>query len=295
VALPAGGVARRSRELAGQMRAIPISKERHQMLAQAQIEEFHRNCFLTVPGLFSAQEVATLRADLDTDMQETGPFVIREGKSDIVRAVYAPHQRRRSYADLVTDARLLGAVQQMQAGGLYLYQLKVNTKLPFIGEDWAWHYDYAVWGAVDGLARPDLISVAVFLDDVTEFNGPMVFVPGSHRIYQDRPLSGVGGHKAHVEPDDFAPTTAEMQAMVNDSGLVAPKGKAGSVLFFNASVVHGSATNISPFSRRLAIVTYNAVDNLPAPGRQRADYIVCPPTAALTVRQPAPRQPEAVA
>lgn len=46
-------------------------------------------------------------------------------------------------------------------------------------------------------------------------------------------------------------------------GIAAPKGPAGSILFFDGNVVHGSAPNLSPFNRMLALVTYNAVSNTP--------------------------------
>lgn len=34
-------------------------------------------------------------------------------------------------------------------------------------------------------------------------------------------------------------------------------------MLFDANICHGSAPNMSPFDRAVAIVTYNSVDNLP--------------------------------
>jgi ectoine hydroxylase len=51
-------------------------------------------------------------------------------------------------------------------------------------------------------------------------------------------------------------------------GIVAPKGPAGSVLFFHGNIVHGSAANMSPFARNLVLVTFNHIDNIPVPMRQ---------------------------
>jgi ectoine hydroxylase len=57
--------------------------------------------------------------------------------------------------------------------------------------------------------------------------------------------------------------------------MVSPKGPAGSVVLFHPEIVHGSATNISPFPRDLLIVTYNSVGNQPRHrGEPRAEFLV---------------------
>jgi ectoine hydroxylase len=45
------------------------------------------------------------------------------------------------------------------------------VKHAFGGESWAWHQDYVVWKAADNLPQPRVVNVAVFLDEVNEFNG----------------------------------------------------------------------------------------------------------------------------
>jgi ectoine hydroxylase len=43
--------------------------------------------------------------------------------------------------------------------------------------------------------------------------------------------------------------------------LVAPKGPAGSVVFFHATTVHGSVPSMSPSRRDLALIAFNSVEN----------------------------------
>lgn len=45
-----------------------------------------------------------------------------------------------------------------------------------------WHQDFIFWLKEDKILHPDLTTVALFLDDVTEANGPIGFLPGSHQI-----------------------------------------------------------------------------------------------------------------
>lgn len=47
------------------------------------------------------------------------------------------------------------------------------------------------------------------------------------------------------------------------------------MLFFHPNCVHGSANNISPFSRKIAIITYNSIDNIPiAVENPHPDFLV---------------------
>jgi ectoine hydroxylase len=51
--------------------------------------------------------------------------------------------------------------------------------------------------------------------------------------------------------------------LVEEHGIVAPKGPRGSVLFFHGNLVHGSAPNMSPVRRAIVLITYNRLCNIP--------------------------------
>jgi hypothetical protein len=46
---------------------------------------------------------------------------------------------------------------------------------------WQWHQDYGTWKNDDLMPTERAMNVAIFLDDVNEFNGPLMFIPGSHK------------------------------------------------------------------------------------------------------------------
>lgn len=251
-------------------------------LTQSQIAQFHKDGFLVVPGVFSSYEVAALRRACERDLQNDGPFVVREQHEQAIRAIYACHTRQDEFARLIREERTLGSAKQLIDCDLYLYQFKIHMKPALSGEAWSWHRDYAVWGYVDKLSAPSLVSVAIFLDEINEFNGPVVFIPGSHhcQLKARRPATREAGH---AETTAYSPSSDDLARMVNDLGMVAAKGPAGTALFISPMVVHGSSTNIAPFPRKLAISTYNDVRNAPASAGKRADYVVCPPTPPLQV------------
>ncbi len=243
-------------------------------LSDQQVTEFRDRGFLLLPSVFSDGEVEDMRRGFDADRETPGEHRVLEDDGTTVRAVYASHVRQPALDSMVRSGRVLEPVHQLLDDQVYVYQFKINAKTPFAGAGWAWHQDFAAWRAADGLRRPDLLNVAVFLDDITEFNGPVIFLPGSHR----RGLVGPRDHDAtggHLDPDDIAITPAIMRDMVAEHGMESVKGPAGSVAIFGPEIVHGSAPNVSPSPRALAIVTYNDVTNVPPPSEHpRPEYLV---------------------
>lgn len=250
-------------------------------LSEYQIDLYRTSGFIVLESLFSAEEMAVLADAYVQDCAITGPHQVMEEGGRQIRAVYASHARTPEFADLVRSTRLLGAVQQLLSEKVYVYQFKINAKPPFISDGWAWHQDYAAWKAADQLPSQQLVNAALFLDDVTEFNGPLIFVPGSHRsglVREGRSASARS--EQHLDPDDIALRPEQVEALVRQSGMVSPKGPAGSVVFFHPELVHGSAPNMSPFQRKLLLVTYNDVSNVPL-GAPRPEYIVGRDTTPL--------------
>ncbi len=92
------------------------------------------------------------------------------------------HLRDPLFARLVRDPRLVTPARQiLDDDDLYIQQVKVNAKEAFTGEQWQWHYDFATHHREDGVPEPLALNLHIFLDEVTEFNGPLIFIPGSHR------------------------------------------------------------------------------------------------------------------
>jgi ectoine hydroxylase len=183
--------------------------------------------------------------------------------------VHGSHKTNPVFANLVRSPRILTPATQLLDDDVYVHQFKVNAKAAFAGDIWAWHQDYIFWQKEDGMPTPRTINAAVFLDEVTEFNGPLVIIPTTHQIgMYDEDAKDTGLDEE--DPDWKSHLTVALKyelkqetlaEYVNKFGMVAPKGAAGSVLFFAPSVFHGSAPNISPFDRALALVSYNSVEN----------------------------------
>ncbi|MET9960461.1 phytanoyl-CoA dioxygenase family protein [Streptomyces sp. NPDC006326] len=253
-------------------------------LSHEQIRTYRSQGFLILDRLFGEEEVDALRAAFVRDSAVPGDQRVVERDSAEVRAVYASHLRQPEFAGLVRSPRILGPVRQLLDSEAYIYQFKINAKAPFSGSGWSWHQDFAAWQMADNLAEPRLVNVGVFFDDIDEFNGPVIFCPGSHRdgLVKKGRTEGDAASEQHVDPEDIALTPGEMTGLVDRHGLFSAKGAAGTVVLFDPEIVHGSAPNMAPFPRRLLIVTYNDVANVPRPvGEPRPEYVVGRDTAPL--------------
>lgn len=131
---------------------------------------------------------------------------------------------------------------------------------------WQWHQDYSVWHTKDGMPEPRAVNVALFLDDATEHNGPLLVVPGSHRNDAMTPWRPEPQGPSRWEADlsaklEFALDAEQMARATAESEIRSVVGRAGSLLFFHPCIAHGSGANMSPADRTMAFVSYNSVDN----------------------------------
>ena len=228
-------------------------------LCGEQLGRFAEDGFLILPELFTAGEVAVLRDQLDTIFAERRPENFREKVSDKVRTAMGLHLRNEIYARLVRHPRLIGPALQILGEPVYIQQVKVNAKEAFTGEVWQWHYDFATHHGEDGVPAPLALNLHVFLDEVSEFNGPLVFIRGSHR-------NGPVPASLDTETTSYPLWCVDNETvtrLVSEGGLVAATGKPGTALIFGDCLVHGSPSNMSPWPRRIFSLIVNPVSNAP--------------------------------
>ena len=226
-------------------------------LTPAQIERFHRDGLLVLPRLFSPGEVGILRAALEPIFAEEDPGNIRERLSGEVRTAMGLHLRSPVFARLVRHPRLVEPALQLLGESLYIQQVKVNVKAAFDGEAWQWHYDFATHHAEDGVPEPRALNLHVFLDDVSQFNGPLYFIRGSHT---HGPLPARLDTVSTSYPLWVVERTT-VARLVDAGGLVAATGPAGTGLVFGDCMVHASPPNLSPWNRRIFSLIVNPISN----------------------------------
>ncbi len=236
-------------------------------ISKNELDSYFQNGFLVQPGLFSQEETQKLVDCLDDFAATPQPGHVLEKDNITYRAFHGCHLYDNTYYALIRKTELLEPARQILKDEVYIHQLKVNLKQAFSGELWPWHQDYIYWRNEDKVPTSAIVSVMIFLDDITEFNGPLYFIPGSQTagcIDSNKANDSPEGWEGNVSASlTYQVSEDQISALVEKGGLFSATGKKGTAVWFDGNLVHASPPNISPFQRRIAILTYNAVSNAP--------------------------------
>lgn len=185
---------------------------------------FERDGFLAGIDALSADEVALHRAHL-LALYEAVP-------ADLHRHMINLHGVLDWAADLGRHPRVLDAVAAVIGGDILLWKSKAFVKFPGPGHV-AWHQDLPHWNLVPSVA----VTAWVALSDVTEANGCVRVVPGSHR----------GGSRASVasgDTDSLLSAGLQFEVSDDEAARAAPLVlRAGQISLHDGMAVHGSGPN----------------------------------------------------
>ena len=225
-------------------------------LSSEQIARFHDQGYLFLPKVFAEAEADLLRAEAAKVYALDREEVWREA-SGVARTAFAAHTYNAAFRRLGAHPRLVEPVMQLLGGPVYTHQYKVNAKAAFDGEVWQWHQDYGTWARDDEMPEPRAMNIAVFLDEVSAVNGPLMLIPGSHR----QGTLPAGHDLATTSYPLWTLDRATVTRLAEQGGIVAPTGPAGSLLMFHCNLVHASPPNISPFGRTIVYLSLCHVEN----------------------------------
>ncbi|WP_103340630.1 ectoine hydroxylase [Amycolatopsis sp. CA-126428] len=236
----------------------------------AELAGYDRNGYLVVPGLLAAIEVAALRAELARLAGDPGsasdPRVVREKRSGAVRSIFQVHRTSPLIRELVLDPRVLDRARQILGSDVYVHQSRIDRMPGFVGKGFSWHSDFETWHAEDGLPAPRAVSMSLALTENLPYNGGLMLIPGSHRTFV--PCAGetpAEHYRASLREQEIGvPAQADITRLATAHGIDQFTGAAGSALWFDANVLHGSGGNITPYPRSNLFVVFNSVDNPPA-------------------------------
>lgn len=231
-------------------------------LTKEQLEQFDREGYLFFPGQFSPEETRVLAQAVPELYARREAYNVREKGSDAVRTNFAAHLVSEPFARLARHPRMVQPVMDLFDEEVYMHQFKINGKMAFEGDVWQWHQDYGTWLNDDLMPTERAMNVAIFLDDVNEFNGPLMFIPGSHK-------KGVVDAKHDLTTTSYPLWTVDHALIAKlveraggkDGGIVSPKGPAGSMILFHSCLVHASSSNLSPWNRVSVYLSLCAVSN----------------------------------
>ena len=164
------------------------------VLNQPQIDQFWRDGVLTVEDAVSPAQLERLQHDFDgwveDSRSQTEPFGtsfdgrirfdVQPGHSadqPALRRVQAPTEISEAFYDAMSDSRMTDMVADLIGPDVQLHHTKINSKLPGAATEVKWHQDFLFTPHTNS----NVVTALLMIDDVTEENGPLEVLPGSHK------------------------------------------------------------------------------------------------------------------
>ena len=233
------------------------------MLNDAQIAQYKEDGYVVVADLLGSDTLDALRTVTEVIVAGAAGIETHTDALDLeeshrpdaprVRRIKKPHLVHPFYRELAAHPAIMAALTpligeniRLRGGG------KVNIKAAGYGAPVEWHQDWAFYPHTN----QDVLAVGILLDDMDADNGPVLFLPGSHR----GPIYDHHSQGAFCGAIDVSATGLDV------SGAREIHAPAGTVTIHHARLVHGSAMNTSERQRRILFYEYAAVDAWPLAG-----------------------------
>ena len=233
------------------------------MLTREQISAYFENGYLLVEDVVTPERLQRMQ-DITHDFIDQSRHVtesnevydLDEGhgsENPKLTRIKLPHKQHPLFWDVLKNSGITEVLRQLVGPNAVLQTSKLNAKAPGGGAAVEWHQDWAFYPHTND----DMLAFGVFLEDVTEDNGPLQVIPGSHKgpILDHNSTQGV--FCGAVDPSD--PEFQRDQA-------VTITGKAGSMSVHHARTLHGSAPNVSDRARLMLFYECCAADAWPLMG-----------------------------
>ena len=233
----------------------------NQAINQQQVGEYKTKGYITVKGLLTSKEVEVLNQATADVINMDGPHVMRE-RNGLPHVIYGMHLMDKRLSALARHPKLVGIAEQLLDQHFYVHQSRVNAKQTG-GAIVNWHQDFGTYHRVDGVPRPDGIMIAIFLNDVSDYNAPLMAVPGSHveGVVSQASVLSEAEDRDRASKYRYDITMEKMSELIDKYGLEHITGPAGSIVFMNMQVVHGSTVNITPLKRVILYLNVCTTDN----------------------------------
>lgn len=250
-------------------------------LPGADLESIAANGYLVRRSAVGENWLSSLREELHhigAQADPADPRIIREPGGSI-RSVFQPHLFSDVVAEVVTLDSVLPVARQLLGSDVYLHQARINLMPGFTGTGFYWHSDFETWHAEDGMPAMRAVSCSISLTENLPYNGALMVMPGSHRTFY--PCVGATPRDNHttslVKQEIGVPSQPTLTEAAARYGIDQVTGPAGTTLWFDCNLMHGSGSNITPFPRSNVFLVFNSVENrLVAPYRAetpRPEYL----------------------
>ncbi len=225
------------------------------LISHEEVEIFHRDGFVIVPGFFAKAEIDKLYsiATADTVIRENAlDLNDQTGKKTRLTLWFSPGDD--VYSLMLRSNRMVNSVARLldSDSPVCHFHTKLMQKEPRVGGAWEWHQDYGYWYKNQFLFPDQLVSVMIALTEANRANGCLQVIRGSHKM--GRVNHGFAGEQVGA---DMVMVENALRTMEHVYVELQP----GDALFFHSNILHRSEANTSDKPRWSIISCYNSLSN----------------------------------
>jgi ectoine hydroxylase-related dioxygenase (phytanoyl-CoA dioxygenase family) len=224
------------------------------VVTEEQVARYRADGFLVIEGFLDGSELDVWRGAFDaavarragTRFADSSVIGSDDDQGEFYENIFDQRvnlwQTDEAMRELILDSRIAEMASRLSGvDRLRIWQDQALIKQPYANPT-AFHLDVPYWS----FSSPDAISIWIALDDATEANGCLYFVPGSHLETDDRNV-GAGPRVGAIF--DVYPHLADRPA-------VSAAMQAGSCSFHNGLTIHGAGANMTNGARRAMTCAY---------------------------------------
>jgi phytanoyl-CoA hydroxylase len=223
-------------------------------------EDYERDGVVRLAQLLSADEVRTVRREIENYTREIAPKlevteVTFEADGKAVRNLWRMERHSAFFARLAAESRITDLARVLVHGEPLLLGVETFNKPARIGSGVPPHQDNAYFCQTP----PDVFTVWLAVDAVTEANGPVVYARGSHTL-------GLLPHKASGVKGNSIGLAERFDGADWFAGLLEP----GDALVHHCQTVHHSGPNRTDHPRCGLLLVYRGAHTQTDPALQSA-------------------------
>ena len=229
------------------------TKATEHFLSDAQIASFRENGFVGPISLLSPPQIDALLEELDgfCDPEHPGCELWYEyhrnesnDPDNILFHALGAWRIGPAFHDALWNPRFTRPASQLLGGAVRFWHDQIFSKPARHGGPIAWHQDYSYWTRT---APMNHLTCWIALDDATEENGCIQYIPKSHH-WDLLPMADLAGDLDSIR---------ELLTDEQKDRLAKPvplEAKAGQASFHHPMLLHGSSANRSNRPRRAMVI-----------------------------------------
>ena len=212
-------------------------------LNNEQIEDFWKNGYLTVENAVTANQLAQLKAEIFEWVEESKNYSKPYGQPTVdgrprfdmgtehtaerpaLRRVNNPSDISAVYYEVMSDSRMVDMICDLIGSNIKFHHCKINLKCPGGHTIVHYHQDFAFTPH----SNDDVVTALLMLDEVTEDNGCLMVVPGSHK----------GKMYSLYEDGNFVGRVSDKEEIKLATQQVPVLGNTGDVCLMHTRLAHG--------------------------------------------------------